>query len=390
LQVDLRGISSLFASLSNAIAAGTASDCATRMAAGNLFDPQFSLNIGGGPLNAASAPASICGFAATELLLGGSFANPVLKDCDFSASDKVCTVSFDIVHGGTAFDGAELAVVLRAAGTQWQLLGRESAYEIHVNAAVQRTLVIDQPSTAPSYTRAISFDILSAVDGSSVTIRAADVYQRDLNGAGWEATPLVSLDLSDACLAQSQARLAVMGSSCGSSWMMLDGNGGSATAADALIDNFYKRGRRVRVDLFADLAKTQLIATVTRRIDGVPPKSALLAEVPWLELDSASRAALVAFAGATPAFTATWLPDSAVASKDISFCLDANCSGASQAWHGDASGSPVLGGSAAMTLTAVPSAASAFKEIALYGRTREGMGVSSNYVSCGTTPNCVY
>lgn len=381
LSVDLRGISTVFNAMSAAVGMPTEAECTASMAAANLFDPAFSLNIDGNlPVTASTAPAVICHFAAVGNLLGGVFANPVLRDCDFGGNDKVCTAGFDIVKGDVVFDGAELAVVLRNGATAWKLLGRESAYEIHVGAAVQRTMRVDITDPQINYTRALSFDV---GDGDG-TVHAAKVYQHDAAGTGWDTTPIAVLS-DNGCT--GLGRLTIQGSSCGSSWVSLDNFGGSLTEGDKLIDAFYKRGRQVKIDLYSDLAATTLVATVVRRVDGVPPKAAVLSAVPWLELDAATKAALVSYDGMSPTFTASWVANAAVSAKDITFCLSGACSGAQRAAHenvddGHGAGSKVL------TLTTTPAGASAYKQISLYGRNREQMGVSTNYVSCGGAASC--
>ncbi|WP_317205302.1 hypothetical protein [Janthinobacterium sp.] len=393
--VDLTGISALFVKgLSFAIAAPDQATCASRMTAANIFDDSFSLNIDKGtPLTKANAPAIICQFAAQGGVLGGAVANPVLRDCDFTSdtAQKICTVGFNMVNGDVSFDGAELAVVLRP-GAAWKLLGRDSPYEIHVGAAIQRSVRIDLPAGAQtSYTRALSFDIGAANASGATGVRAAKVYQRSLDGATWEASPLVTLTLSDACIAQLQpgdtARLSVGGGNCGGSWLSLGDSGDGATAAaagDLLIDNFYKRGRRVKVELYADVAAAGVPVVLIKRIDGVPPKFAALAGFPWMEMDGATAAALIAYDGKAPTFTVGWAKNAIVSGKDITFGLAGN-GDASQAGHDD-----IVGGhnSVAITMKHQPAGAGAYKMVSIYGRNSDQLGVSSSYISCGGALNC--
>ncbi|MGE5622014.1 MAG: hypothetical protein ACM3WS_02515, partial [Bacillota bacterium] len=374
MDVDLKGISRIFVDgLSYAISAPDQATCASRMSAANIFDNAFSLNIGDGvpALTKSTAPAMICQFTDMIHLLGGRVANPVLKDCDFTTdtSNKTCVVGFNIVKGDISFDGAELAVVLRS-GADWKLLGRESPYEIHVGAAAQRTVRLDRSDVPPQYTRALSFDISGSDGISAIAVRAAKVYQRNLANTGWEATPLVTLSLSDACItAQSGTtkHLNIDGSSCGASWLSLGDSGANpaeAAAGDALIDNFYKRGRKVKIELYSDLAATARLATIIKRIDGVPPKFAALASFPWLELDAASKSALVAYNGTANTFQVGWNRNPVVSAKDISFCLGPDCSGSNRAAHEDVA---VGATSRILTLSgSVPAGASAYKQISLY------------------------
>jgi hypothetical protein len=393
--VDLKGISTIFVQgMSFAVVATDAATCTTRMNAAGIFDDAFTLNLDKNlPVTKVNAAAMICQFASISGLLGGTFANPTLRNCDFTTdlNRKVCTVGFNIVKGDLSFDGAELAVVLRP-GAAWKLLGRDSVYEINIGAAIQRSVRIDFPNVAPSYTRAITFDI-TADDGVSPTgIRAAKVYQRNLDGSGWEATPLVTLTLTDACIAQLQngdtARLAVFNGSCGSSWLSLGDSVDGANAAavgDQLIDNFYKRGRKVKVELFNNVAATGTPVVIIKRVDGVPPKFAALAGYPWIELTTENRAALVAYDGVAPTFTVNWLRNTVVSSKDVTFCLGANCQGGTRAAHED-----TVNGSTSriLTLDNKPASAAAFKQVSMYGRNADQLGVQTNFMSCGGATNC--
>ena len=330
------------------IAANDEATCVARLTAADIFDAAFSLDMDKTVhVDAASGPALICHFAALEGLLGGVFADPVLKDCDFTSdpANKVCVAGFNIVKGDLRFEGAELAVVLRT-GAAWKLLGRDSPYDIHVGAAAQRSVRVDVPAgdprAAPSYTRALQFDI-SGRDATGPTgVRAARVFQRSIDGSTWEASPLVTLVLSDACIAQVQAgdvpRLGIVGSSCGASWLSLGDSGdgaGAAASGDLLIDNFYKRGRKVRIDLYDNVAMSGTPVSLVKRVEGVPPKFAALASFPWLELDAPTRAALPSYDGVAATFTATWLANPTVSANDITFCLGGDCQGASRAGFAD-------------------------------------------------------
>jgi hypothetical protein len=394
--VDLKGISGIFVQgMSFAIAAADQATCTSRMNAANIFDDAFSLNFdNNNQLSKTNAAQMICQLADINHLLGGVVANPLLRDCDFKTdvNRKICTVGFNIVNGENSFDGAELAIVLRP-GADWKLLGRESPYEIHVSAAIQRTSRIDitDNSAPPTYTRALSFDI-TGNDGSSATgIRAAKVYQRNLDGSGWETTPLVSLSLSDACIAQLQpgekARLST-GGSCGSSWLSLgdtiDG-ANAAAAGDALIDNFYKRGRTVKLELFPNIAASGSPIVLIKRVEGVPPKYAALASFPWIEMDSTSKTALLGYDGLSASFNVAWDRNRTVSGKDITFCLAGDCQGNNRGGHEE-----ILNGhtSQAIAMNHKPANAAAYKSVGIYGRNRDQLGVSSNYLSCGGRVSC--
>ena len=180
----------------------------------------------------------------------------------------------------------------------------------------------------------------------------------------------------------SARRAARAGSSLGDS-----GDAGSAAAAgDALIDNFYRRGRKVRVDLYDNVAMSGTPVSLVRRVEGVPPKFAALAGFPWLELDAASRAALASYDGGAASYTATWLANPTVSANDITFCLGGDCQGDRRAGFADIGLGHV---SQVIALDAArPANAAAYKQINLYGRDHDQVGVSTNYVSCGGAARC--
>lgn len=391
LDVDLKGISALFKAMSDAVGTADASSCAQHMSDAAIFDPAFKLSIEDGPLMTAStAPAMLCSMISRMNMLGGMVANPVLRSCDFSGADKSCLVSFDVIREDTVFEGAELALVLRSGSAQWGLLGTASGYEIHVNANVQKTIRIDVENAVPEYTRAISFDIKSKAEGQETAVRAAKVYQHDAAGTGWDGTPIVTLTMSDACLGRSP-RLAVVsgdGSNCDSTWLSLERFGQNLTDGDELIDKFYKRGREVRIVLFSDVAGTQELASVIKRVDGVPPKSAALPSMPWWQIDTATVLALKTLDRSNSSFTLTLLANAGVSAKDVSFCLSASCSGAARAAHSDLSSTKKAVSTKTLSLSQLPAAASSYKQLSVYGRNYEQMGVQTNFVSCGGAPQC--
>ncbi|UTH73536.1 hypothetical protein [Chromobacterium sp. IIBBL 290-4] len=385
LAVDLTGISQIFRALNAAVSSSTVSACTSAFSSANILDAAFSLSINNQAMTAANAASTICNAMSQSSLLGGTVADPVLRDCDFSGSDKFCTVGFDILNGGNVQEGAELTIVLRNGSGNWLLLGNRTPYEIHVNASVQRNLRVNASSPQPAYTRAISFDISSSANGVSNAVQAARVYQRNAANTGWDTQPIVALS-NVGCT--SQPRLTINGSSCGATWLSLDSfNNASLANGDAMIDAFYRRGRQVRIDLYSDQAATSLLASVVQRIDGVPPKSAQLAGLPWLTLDASSQSALANYAstlGANLAFA--WTGSNAIVPHDASFCADASCSNPVQL---DLSGKLGSAGSSSFNLGSLSLAVSDYKQIALYGRDRQNVGYESNYISCTTgVGNC--
>jgi hypothetical protein len=391
LGVSMAGISTLFGSLSGAIGAADASTCASRMTA-SLFDDDFYLKIEQDTaMHKGTVAGELCALVDGMGFLGGVFADPVIKDCDLSGADKLCTVTFNLVKDDSVMSGAELAVVLRSADSTWRLLGQESIDQIHVNANIARQVRVDRDDIAPSYTRAISFDIGTTYVGAGApTIASARVYQRDAAGTGWDSTPLAELTLSTYCQSTGARRLSIVGSaSCSSTWYQLDNNSTDTAAGDVLIDNFFKRGRQVKIELFSDNHFSTPLAShavVYKRIDGVPLKSADLPGFPWLELSSSTRAALQTYDGGNSGFAVAFELNRKVGAKDVSFSL----AGGTQAAHDNVMPSASGPTSLSLSLSSTPADASETKIVSLYGRTREQMGVQASYVSCGGASHCGY
>ena len=398
--VDMKGISKVFVGgLSYAVSAPTEAECATRMAAADIFDDAFTLDMDQGVfVTKAQAPAMLCQFMGMQGLLGGAVANPALESCDFTTDPaaRTCVAGFNIVKGEAAFEGAELAIVLRT-GQPWRLLGRDSPYDINISSAAQRTVRVDVPAGDPraaaQYTRALQFDVKGLAGTDPVGVRAARVYQHSIDGSTWEPAPIATLTLTDACIAQfgnrEAPRLGIVGAqSCGASWQSLGDTGaaaGESAAGDVLIENFYKRGRKVRVDLYANVDFTGTPVSVEKFVNGVPPKFAAMASFPWLELDATTRAALAAYDGSKPTFTLAWLANGTVSAHDATMCLAGDCQGASRAGHVDI----LLGHTGqAMPVDHPPAGADAFRMINLYGRDHDQANVSTNYISCGGAASC--
>jgi hypothetical protein len=380
MSVDLTGISAIFHGLNNAIGSGSLAACTSTMSAQVPFDPAFTLNMNGQQVTAANAASTLCSFASTNGLSGGKVENPALRQCDFSGQDKLCMVGFDLVNGALNFEGAEMAIVLRHGATSWSLLGNENPYGIHVGAAVQRTLRLGVTNTQPSYTRAISFDIPNTIAGGGQAPHAAKVYAHDASGTGaWDTAPIAVLNDSGCT---GQPNLTIAGSQCGGEWLSLDSSiNANLGTGDGLIDALYRRGRDLRIDLYYDASATAFMTSVYVRINGVPPKSSDLPNVPWLNLDAASQSALAAYdsSNAGPhTLNLAWAANPVVVPHDLTLCADNLCNAQV---HTDLPGT-TLQTSVTMDLSSLTVAANGYKRLSLYGRDRSDVGFESDYLSC--------
>ena len=396
--VDMRGISKVFEGLSSALSAADKSSCVTRMAAADILDPAFALELDeGSEATAATFPAMLCELASQNGMLGATVPNPKLHDCDTSSvpGTTTCDAGFSIVKDAKSFDADSIALVLRP-GASWRLVGRNSPYDIHVGAAIQRGVRVDLPgNTQTTYNQALTFDISGRSASGATGVRAAKVYQHSLDGIGWDATPVASLNLSDECIAAvrpgTRPRLGLVGDPCASTWRILGNSGsgaqaGSAALGDALIQNFYRRGRTVKVELYSNVGATGTPVVVYRRVSGMPPLSASLPAYAWVEMDAASKAALASFDGSAGSFNVGWARNTVVGVQGLSFCLTGYCEGiAGRAGEADV---PFGHTSQVITLNTRPANAAAHKMVAIYGRNSDQVSVQTNYLSCGGRPMC--
>lgn len=396
--VDMRGIAKVFEGLSSALSAADKSSCVTRMTAADILDPAFALELDEGKVTTAAAfPAMLCEMASQNGMLGATVPNPTLHECDTSSvpGTTSCDVGFSIVKDEKAFDADSIALVLRP-GAPWRLVGRTSPYDIHVGAAIQRGMRVDLPGdTQTTYDQALTFDISGRSASGPTGVRAAKVFQHSLDGIGWDATPVASLNLTDACIAEvrpgTRPRLGLVGDPCASTWLMLGNSGagaqpGSAALGDTLIQNFYRRGRTVKVELYANVDATGTPVVVYRHISGMPPLSASLPTYAWVEMDAASKAALASFDGSAGSFNVGWARNTVVGVQGLSFCLTGYCEGlAGRAGEADV---PFGHTSRTIPLNTRPANAAAFKLVAIYGRNSDQVNVQTNYLSCGGRPVC--
>ncbi|MBV8627004.1 MAG: hypothetical protein JO371_03920 [Paraburkholderia sp.] len=385
--VDLSGISAIFSGMNSAIGSSSVSACTAAFAQVPI-DPAFTLNMNGQlPLTAANAASSLCSYAATNGFLGGQVENPALRNCDFSGADKICTVGFNVVNGTLSESGSELAIVLRKGTSTWALLGEENPYGIIVGAAVERALSVNAAQPQPTYTRNIAIDIPTGVPSGVTAPHAARVYVHDNAGdGGWDTSAPIATLSDSGCTGQPS--LTITGNVCGGEWLSLDRfNSSDLHAGDAFIDALYRRGRDLRVDLYGDTAATQFITSVYVRIAGVPPKSADLASVPWLNVDATTQAALAAYDSSTTTggqLTVAWAANPVVIAHDLTVCGDSACQAEV---HIPLSGSATAT-SATMNLSKITLTAGGYKRLSLYGRDRDDVGYQSDYLSCVSGTSC--
>jgi hypothetical protein len=281
----------------------------------------------------------------------------------------------------------------------WKFLGDVDPIEINAFATAQRDQRIDSGTTAPdTYTRALSFDIpaLPGLACARVSQRLANqeltpvAYYKPYSGGVerlslWQVNSMSnqrSLDATAGALRSSD-----------DTWVTLpEGAGG-----DSVVRNFFRGGRSVTVSLFSDAAcSTTTFEVVPGKsvfeidVEGVPPLSAELPNLPWPTLSNPSALSNLALAAdASGSYTASWTYEHGPLGID-SGTVCSNRGQCGEGGTGRLSDKRIRAGSTSARFDLQNGvsqlAASGYKMLALFGRTGEGLMLQSSFLSCPTTP----
>jgi hypothetical protein len=398
--LPLGGLTTLFQHMSAAMAGPSAcADAHAGLAVSIAANAHMSMGGDGGAMvGRDQVAAGLCQFFASgddgsTPMWGASLVSPTLGRCDFSGADPKCSVSFVLqgADGSVESVGGGMAVVFHESA--WLFYGDVNAMAINANAAVQRSVRVDDPTTPVRYSRALQFDIARtagvacaqvsqrSADGSPVTVAYFKVHE---SGA-----PRMSLWTTDgmgngASLDPNQGATR----SNDDSWVGVP----EGTAGDEVVRNFYRGGRTVTVSIYADTACTTPASVDGQSafeidVDGVPPVSTALAAMPWGELTGAAKSALESLSlaeGQAGTIDAAWtFADGSLGFDESTFCTQGSCGDGSVARIGTKSIRPIdrsvtipLRGPVA----ALP--AGGFKELILGGRDGSGMNIESEFMSC--------
>ena len=399
--LPLGGLETLFDKMTAAVASSSAcSDANTGLA--TLVASDARMNMGDGNLQGgAQVAGALCqmfgegGNIGTGPMWGSRLVSPVLGRCDFSGADPECAVSFALQgpDGSIQNVGDGIGVVYRAQ--RWQFLGSLLPIQINANAAVQRGVRVDDPTTSAQYSRALQFDIantsgvacavLRQRDDAHSTIAIYKVYSSD--------APRMSLWMTSATednVSTDPANGALRGSD--DTWMQLpDGAQG-----DDVIRSFYHAGRTIDVAVYADAACTTPAVVGGKSsfavdVAGMPPVASALPGLPWGTLSADSVAALEALAlpaGTGGSFIATWnFADGVTGFDQTTVCTSYDCGEGSPARIGDANLRPgALTNTLTLSAPASALAAGDFKLFTLGGRDATGMNIESSFSSCTGAP----
>jgi hypothetical protein len=319
----------------------------------------------------------------------------VLGRCDVTGADPLCAVSFAIqaTDGTIENVGSGIGVVYR--DNRWQFYGDLLPIAINANAAVQRGVRVDDPTTAIQYSRALQFDIartdgvacavLKARDDAHSTIAIYKVYSSDGERMSLWTTDGMSNTVS------TDPNVGMLRSS-DDTWMQLP----TGTAGDDVIRTFYRWGRTIDVSLFSD-AGCSAAATVQGKssfpvdIDGMPPVDSAMPSLAWGSLTADSVTSLESLAladGSTGSFTGSWtFADGVTGFDENTVCSAGNCGEGSDVRLGQTRLHPgVFTNTTPMHAPAGGLTAGGFKMFILGGHDASGMNIESSFFSCTSTP----
>ena len=345
---------------------------------------------------AADVAAGLCQFfghgdGGAGAMWGAKFLSPTLGKCDLTGSAPLCAVSFALqsTDGSVENVGDGMGVVYR--DHHWQFHGELLPIPVHANAAVQRNVRIDDPTTPVQYSRALQFDIartdgiacarIAMRDDAQTTIAIYKVFSPDSERMSlWTHDGFSNIASTDPATGSLR--------SGDDSWIQLP----QGTQGDEVIRRFYRAGRTVDVSLYADAAcsapasvdgKTVLPVDVA----GMPPVDSAMAALPWGTLTAETIAGLEAFTldgGHAGSFSSAWTFSDGITGFDqATFCTAGSCGDGEAARLGDARLRP--GAVAATTALRAPAThiqAGDYKELILGGRDATGMNIESEFVSC--------
>ena len=399
--LPLGGLETLFNKMTAAAASSsTCSDPNIGLATVVASDAHMSVDNSGGLDGGAAVAAGLCQFFGhgdgdAGAMWGSVFVSPVLGHCDVTGTDPLCAVSFAIQAPDSSVQdvGSGMGVVYR--DSRWQFYGDLLPIAINANAAVQRGVRVDDPTTPIQYSRALQFDIartdgvacavLKTRDDAQSTFAIYKVYSQD-----GQRMSLWSVDGMSNTVSTDPAVGSLRGSD--DTWMALP----TGDAGDQMIRTFYRAGRTLDVAIYSDAA-CSVPATVQGKnsfpvdIDGMPPVDSAMASLPWGTLTADTVAALESLAlpsGTTGSFSASWtFPGGVTGFDQNTMCTQGDCGDGSAARIGDSRVRP--GQTSHVTpLNAPANALSAgdFKMFVLGGRDATGMNIESSFFSCTSSP----
>ena len=399
--LPLGGLETLFNKMTAAaVSATTCTDPNIGLGTIVASDAHMSVDDSGGLNGGADVAAGLCQFFSkgdgdSGAMWGSVFVSPVLGRCDVTGTDPLCAVSFAIqaTDGSVENVGSGMGVVYR--DHRWQFYGDLLLIAINANAAVQRGVRVDDPTTPIQYSRALQFDIartdgvacamLKARDDAHSTIAIYKVYSTD-----GERMSLWTTDGMSNTVSTDPNVGTLRGSD--DTWMQLP----TGTAGDDVIRTFYHWGRTIDVSLFSNAGCSTPVAvqgksTFAVDIDGMPPVDSAMPGLAWGSLTADTVTALESLAlvdGSTGSFTGSWtFTDGVTGFEENTVCSAGNCGEGTDVRLGQTRLHPgVLTNTTPIHAPAGGLAAGDFKMFILGGRDAAGMNIESSFFSCTSTP----
>lgn len=324
---------------------------------------------------------------------GSKLQSAELGRCDFSGSNPLCRASFVALTPGS--NGLLQSLGSNQAVTQiggnWLFVGNMLPIPISAQARAHLMRRVDGTS-ADSYAKSLSVSIQAQAG-----LQCAQVTQQNLSGQDQTLAyykPATSANVLSVWSTDSVNNAVSLDPSTGATrgaddiWFPLT----AGATGDAIVRNFYRSGRQLKVALFSDSACTSPFtptgaSTSIFALDlpGVPPLDQAMSTLPWPVLAPAtgsSLSSLTAAAAAKISLSASWSFNLQPAAFNAAqFCLSAQCDGANQAINLPLS---AAARSAAMSGTNGSNALSAnsFKQLRLQGFSADGLLLIADYQSC--------
>lgn len=395
--LPLSQIDALFARMTAKLASSTACAGPTGLASQMTNDARIDGDEGfvTGAQNVADM---FCGFFAESEAFGATLMNPTLGRCVTTGTAPRCRVGFDVrlPDGSVMPFGSGVGVQLES-GT-WKFMGSVDPVSVHADARVQRQTRIDVAGIAPSYMRAIAIDV-SHVPGLACArvaqpttggnlhtfaiLKAYDSNARRMSiWRGSQQGTDVSLDPTTGFLRSSD-----------DGWYTLP----EGAPGDEVVRNFFRNGRSIVVSLFQDAACTtplvlEGVSSIEVEIEGVPPVYASLPSFPWPELTPATITAVNSVslaANSSTSLVAGWTyPNGRSGTNGLTFCGSlAQCGDQDAGRYGEREVSPSVS-SVEMGLHSGSLALGTSRTLAVYGTGPGGIGMQSNFSSCGGADFC--
>ena len=398
--LPLGGLETLFTRMTAAAASSTAcSDPSIGLSTVVSSDAHMSVDSSGGLNGGAEVSAGLCQFFGhgdgdAGPMWGSRFVSPTLGHCDVTGAAPLCAVSFAIQapDGTVETVGSGMGVVFR--DNRWQFYGDLLPIAINANAAVQRGVRVDDPTTPVQYARALQFDIARTNGVTCAVLKSRDdahstfaIYKLYSNDA--DRMSLLSADGYSNTVSTDPSVGTIRGSD--DTWMQLP----EGDAGDDVIRTFYRWGRTIDVQIYADAA-CSVPAVVQGKssfpvdIEGMPPVASALASVAWGTLTADSVTALEALAidaGATGSYTGSWtFSDGVTGFNENTVCSAGSCGEGSDVRLGQTRLHPgVRSNTTPIHAPQGGLAAGDFKMFILGGRDGSGMNIESSFFSCTST-----